>query len=153
VAVLPPEMQYVVPLIGCDKLRARPAAPAGEKLAACDDKAKYLLDPAKVLAKDVKSAQAKVDGQTGQWIILVSFTASGQKSWTDLTRDLAPNQAQVAIVVDTKVVSAPTIQGVITGDAQISGAFTRADAEGLAAQLNGGALPVRLTVEELQTVN
>jgi preprotein translocase subunit SecD len=153
VAVLPPEMQFVVPLIGCDKLRDRPAAPAGEPLAACDDKEKYLLDTAKVLAKDLKSAQAKVDEQTGRWIILVSFTASGQQTWTDLTRDLAPNQGQVAIVVDGTVVSAPTIQGVITGDAQIAGSFTRADAESLAAQLNGGALPLRLTVEEIAQVN
>jgi preprotein translocase subunit SecD len=149
VAVLPAKMQYVVPLIGCDKLSGRPAPPATEQATACDDKAKYLLDVAKVIGADLKSAKAELDQQSGRWLVQIEFTGAGQQRWTDLTRELAPNQGQVAILVDASVVSAPTIQAVITGAAQISGAFTRSDAENLAAQLSGGVLPLRLTVLEI----
>jgi preprotein translocase subunit SecD len=146
VAVLPAVMRYVVPFVGCKKLAARIAAPAGEQVTACEASAKYLLDRARVVGTDVRKAEAAIDPQTGQWQVNIAFTGAGQAKWTDLTRELSPDQGRVAIMVDGVVLSAPAIQSVITGDAVISGGFTRATAQGLAAQLSGGTLPVRLTV-------
>ena len=48
---------------------------------------------------------------------------------------------------DRQVVSAPRIQGAITGSqAGISGAFTELDAKSLVAVINSGALPVPLKI-------
>lgn len=63
-----------------------------------------------------------------------------------LTRVAAPNHTQVAVLVDARVVSAPQIMAVIPGDAVISGSYTKAEAQALAAELTGGVLPLTLTV-------
>jgi preprotein translocase subunit SecD len=53
------------------------------------------------------------------------------------------SKKQFAIVLDGKVISAPTFNGVITnGDAQISGNFTETSAKSLATSLKFGALPI-----------
>ncbi|MBX9614629.1 MAG: protein translocase subunit SecD [Caulobacteraceae bacterium] len=58
-----------------------------------------------------------------------------------------------AIILDGKVISAPTIQSPITGGTgQITGSFSIAEASELVNLLNGGALPAPLTVEERRTV-
>src|SRR5690606_35169339 len=58
-----------------------------------------------------------------------------------------------AIILDGKVISAPTIQSAITGGrGQITGSFTIASASELVNLLNGGALPAPLKVEERRVV-
>jgi preprotein translocase subunit SecD len=59
----------------------------------------------------------------------------------------------VAVVLDKTVISAPQIQGVLTGTSQITGQFTAASAKQLADQLNFGALPVTFTSGPAQTVS
>jgi hypothetical protein len=55
---------------------------------------------------------------------------------------------RVAIVLDNQVVSAPEIQAVITGDAQISG-IDRAAARRLAALIKHGALPFTFVITKV----
>ncbi len=58
-----------------------------------------------------------------------------------------------AIVLDGKVISAPTINGTIpNGQGIIEGQFSIAEASELVNLLNGGALPAPLKVEERRTV-
>jgi preprotein translocase subunit SecD len=59
----------------------------------------------------------------------------------------------VATVLDNEVVSAPEIQGVITGDARITGDFGPEEARLLASQLRFGALPVTFVPQEEQTIS
>ena len=109
---------------------------------ACDERrSKYLLDKAKVLGTDVSNA-TRARPAAGQWQVSLGFKGDGQKKWTDLTseafnnagRPVRGDRAQqdgncpVAVVLDNTVVSAPVIQGVITGDAQITGSFTKQQA-------------------------
>lgn len=54
----------------------------------------------------------------------------------------------LAIVLDGRVLTAPRIQSRITDAGIIEGGFTKAEAEDLALQLHGGALPFRVTVVE-----
>jgi preprotein translocase subunit SecD len=62
-------------------------------------------------------------------------------------------QNQFAIVLDGVVLSAPQVNGPITGGkAEISGSFTKQEAQQLAAQVNTGALPVRLSVSSVTKV-
>ena len=99
----------------------------------------------------MRSATAYEDasGSTANWTVDVTFTAAGQRHFTDLTRSTlgakAP-QNQIAVVVDGVVQSAPVTESVIAGDAQIVGDYNRSQADQVAAVLATGALPARLQV-------
>jgi preprotein translocase subunit SecD len=58
----------------------------------------------------------------------------------------------LGIFLDKKYVSAPTIQGVITSDGQITGNFTEDDTVRISNELDAGALPVPVTIVENDTV-
>jgi protein-export membrane protein SecD len=59
-----------------------------------------------------------------------------------------------AIVLDSRIVSAPTIQSpIVTGDGQITGAFTVEGAKRLAIILRSGAMPAKLMVIERVVAN
>ncbi|MBB5825636.1 preprotein translocase subunit SecD [Micromonospora carbonacea subsp. aurantiaca] len=169
IAVLPAEMQFNVPTITCAQLDQRPPASIKDekqKAVACEDGVqKYLLDVAKVLGTDVGDANAVLD-QTSSWVVSLDFKGGGQEKWTNLTREAFNNEGQacdqtalgqdgkcrVAVVLDNKVVSSPEIQGVLTGDSQITGSFDNKAASALAGQLRYGALPVTFEPQEQQNV-
>jgi preprotein translocase subunit SecD len=146
VAVLPVRIRALIPSIDCEQLRAR-----GPRIEVrpdqpdvlCDDTTKYLLEPAAATGGDVATAEPKLIHS--RWGVEIAFTGEGQNRITALTGELAPTQGQVAIVLDTTVVSAPTVQQAITGNVEIQGDFTRDEAAVLAAQLDGGELSLRLT--------
>jgi preprotein translocase subunit SecD len=58
----------------------------------------------------------------------------------------------LGIFLDKHYVSAPTIQGVITTDGQITGNFTEDDTVRIANELNAGALPVPVVIVENDSV-
>ncbi|MFE9193891.1 protein translocase subunit SecD [Micromonospora sp. NPDC007208] len=169
VAVLPAQMQFNVPTIGCAQLDKRPPASISDpkqQVVACEDGAsKYLLDQAKVEGTDVDDADAVLD-QTNAWVVSLDFTGDGQGKWTSLTREAFNNEGQacdasalgqdgkcrVAVVLDNEIVSSPEIQGVLTGNSQITGNFNQKDASALAGQLRYGALPVTFKAQESQNV-
>jgi preprotein translocase subunit SecD len=125
-----------------------------EEIVACDrdGKAKYLLAPATVVGTDVKGATARLDpAGTNQWQVGVTFTGGGQKKFTDLTA--ATVGKQVAIVLDGVVISAPVIQNTIPGDAQITGNFSKDEAQNLANVLKYGALPLTFTTSQAEVVS
>jgi preprotein translocase subunit SecD len=159
VAVLPVSMQFTIPYVNCDKLDNRPVGSIRDEkvqAVACEGGTKYQLDVAKVLGTDVSNADSGLNSQNGKWTVNLSFHAAGQNRWTDLTREAWNNgtdMKQVAVVLDNVVVSAPTIQSVIPGDAEISGSFTKSTAELLASQLQYGALPLSFTSQDAQTIS
>jgi len=136
-------------------------------ITACDDeKVRYTLDVAKVVRSDVESAKYQRD-QAAQHSVLVRFTSSGQAKFTALTQEAVGNSGTpqcaqealggggnclVAMVLDGRVISAPEILSVLTGDAMISGSFTEAQAKRLASLLNTAELPVALAVTSVTVV-
>ncbi|CAO5168153.1 Protein translocase subunit SecD [Frankia sp. AiPs1] len=129
-------------------------------IAACDRSgtSKYLLMPAKVVGTDVKTASAGLQGgggttsiNTGQWVVNVDFTGSGQGKFTKLTEDTIGKQ--VAIVLDGVVQSAPETNERIAGTAQISGSFNQSDAEDLANVLRYGALPLAFERSQAESIS
>ena len=61
---------------------------------------------------------------------------------------------QFAVVLDGKTISAPTVNGAITGgSALISGTFTQSDATELANVLSYGALPLTFVKQSVQSVS
>ena len=102
----------------------------------------YLMDRQEGMSgEDLQSAVARPDDRSpGNWQILFEFGAEGARQFADLTEQHVDEQ--MGIVVDGKVVSAPTINERIFGSGQISGSFTADEATDLAIALNSGSMPV-----------
>ena len=149
------------PLAGTDD----PALP----LLTCDyaTGAPYMLDPAPLLSGVSDPEGTRLTGneidtdspisgglnpQTGQMEISFSFRTgdgpNGSQTWADLTAEYL--QRQIAITLDSAVISAPVIQGQTPyGSAtSITGQFTQAEAQSLANNLRYGALPLSFTGED-----
>ncbi|MDN4615491.1 protein translocase subunit SecD [Leifsonia sp. F6_8S_P_1B] len=140
------------------------AAPTDKPLITCDDQnqAKYLLGPVEVKGQDISDANAGIMTSSqgvsnGQWAVNIVFNAAGTKAFADVTTRLNALQGaqnQFAIVLDGKVISAPTTNAVITdGKPQISGNFTEASAKALADQLKFGALPFSFKVQSQDDIS
>mgnify|MGYP001470692330 FL=1 len=89
--------------------------------------------------------------QSGRPAIDFRFDGAGARRFGEAT---AANLGKpFAIILDGKVISAPTIQSAITsGSGQITGQFSIEEASTLVNLLNGGALPAPLNVEERRVV-
>ncbi|HYX79247.1 MAG TPA: protein translocase subunit SecD [Actinomycetota bacterium] len=121
-----------------------------------DGQTKYRLGPVLITGDAIKKATAvyNTGSQTSVgsgWEIDFTTTSQGAATFKDVTTRLL-NQ-KLAIVVDNVVISAPTVNGVISSNGVITGSFTKARAEDLATQLNAGALPVNLTTQQVLTVS
>lgn len=117
-----------------------------------DGETKWLLGPVLVTGEAISRAQAIYDTTTAGWQIDFQLTSRGSETFAQVTGDLVGQQ--LSIVVDQMVISAPTVQGAITGGSGvITGSFTEDRAKDLATQLNAGALPVNLTTEQVLTVS
>ena len=91
-------------------------------------------------SSDLKNAKAGVDSLQHP-IIEIKFTDDGAKRFADVTGKNVGRR--LAIVIDGKLYSAPRINAAITGgEAQITGHFTKAEAENLAARINGAPVQV-----------
>ncbi|BBC34260.1 hypothetical protein SGFS_055540 [Streptomyces graminofaciens] len=146
---------------GEDECRAAADASPSEPITACGEyqgtRYTYELEPVAVPGTDVADAEAAFDKNSGTgWFVKLEFTSAGAQKFTDVTGRLAtqtsPNN-QFAIVLDGTVLSAPQVNTAITGGkAEISGTFTKREAQELAAHLSTGALPVRLTTASVSRI-
>jgi preprotein translocase subunit SecD len=103
-----------------------------------------------VSGDSLKNSQADFD-QNNMPVVTTEFDASGARRFAKLTTEHV--NERFAIVLDGKVLSAPTIREPIPGGrGQISGGFTLQGAKDLAVLLRSGALPAPLTVIEERTV-
>ena len=110
-----------------------------------------VLVPGDAISKATAVFNTGQSGQTG-WQIDFQLTPAGSQTFSQVTGNLV--NKQLAIVLDQKVISAPTVQQAITtGNGQITGNFTEQRAKDLATVLNAGALPVQLTKSQIQTVS
>jgi protein-export membrane protein SecD len=120
---------------------------------------KYQLGAVGLTGEAIDGAAAVFDsggaGVVGQgWTIDFTLTGAGAAAFGEVTTRLAASAGRLAIVVDREVISAPTVEGPITGGSGvITGSFTENRAKDLATQLNAGALPVELTTQQVLTVS
>ena len=112
----------------------------------------YLLRETPVVdGTDLADAHMGFDTQHNDPIISFRFNQSGARKFGIFTKDNVG--LPFAIVLDDKVLSAPTIrEAILGGSGQISGSYTTETANDLAIQLRSGALPAKLTVVEERTV-
>jgi len=103
-----------------------------------------------VSGDSLKNSEASFD-QNNMPVVTTEFDASGARRFAKLTTEHV--NERFAIVLDEKVLSAPTIREPIPGGrGQISGNFTLQSAKDLAVLLRSGALPAPLEVIEERTV-
>jgi preprotein translocase subunit SecD len=101
--------------------------------------------------ENLLDAQPQMNNQTNEAVVSFTLDRVGAKRFGKATRTGVGKQ--LAIVLDGKIVSAPTIQSVIaSGNGQISGNFTFQSATDLALLLRSGALPAPLNIIEERTV-
>jgi preprotein translocase subunit SecD len=164
-AYVTPALQAQFDTFDCSSTEAEDAgqAPADQPLVTCDENGvKYLLGPVEIEGADIADASSGVattqqGSSTGQWVVDISFNDEGTAKFADVTTrlyGLTGVQNQFAIVLDGKVITAPTTGGSFTdGRAQISGSFTQDSAKTLADQLKFGALPIGFTTQSSEAIS
>ncbi|MDP3660817.1 protein translocase subunit SecD [Phenylobacterium sp.] len=112
----------------------------------------YLIKKrALVSGEMLTDARMQFDQQSGRPVVSFRFNGQGARRFGDATTQNIGKR--FAIVLDKQVISAPVIQGAITGGSgQITGNFTEESANDLALLLRAGALPAPLKVEQQSTV-
>lgn len=141
-------------------------APADEPLVTCDVSrtAKYLLGPVEASGENIVDAtngmiQTQTGANTGQWAVNIQFDDQGTEDFAAVSTRLYGLQGQTprdqfAFVLDGAVLTAPSMNGVITdGRPQITGSFTQESSKSLADQLKFGALPISFTVQSSDTIS
>jgi preprotein translocase subunit SecD len=118
----------------------------------------YTMGPVEITGDAIAKATAvfrtgtnsQVGGNVG-WEIDFNATKAGAAKFEEVTTRLL--NKQLAITLDRQVESAPTVQGTISNQGQITGSFTEQEAKDLALVLNEGALPVELAKQQVETVS
>jgi preprotein translocase subunit SecD/SecD/SecF fusion protein len=114
------------------------------------------LDPTKYTAfmsgEVITDATVTTD-KLGNPAVSLKMTKEGAAVWAEVTTRLAPTRGQIAIILDGRAKSAPGVETpILTGDTEISGTFTVEEAKGLAAVLQSGAMPAKVTIDESRVV-
>jgi preprotein translocase subunit SecD len=104
---------------------------------------------AAVTGQDLRNARASLDENSRP---AVSFTLSneGGRKFGKVSGENVGRQ--LAIILDGRVQSAPTLESRITTDGRITGSFTQEEVTNLSLILRSGALPASLTYLQEQTI-
>jgi len=128
----------------------------GEKSVTNHEDAVYVVSRVPVVSgTDIKTAEAGHKGDTGAPIVDFYLTSTaGEKfgRFTGSHSKQSGNPSNLAIVLDNKVISAPTIESEIKDQGIIEGGFTEQDTKDLAMKLRSGALPASLNYIQETTV-
>ncbi len=116
-----------------------------------------LFEKTGLTGKNLKDAFAE-PVTNDNWNVGLRFDGPGAELFARLTKNLAGTGRSIGIFLDEGLLSAPTVgvefaqTGITGGSAVITGRFTAQEANVLASQLRGGALPVPVEVIENRTV-
>lgn len=103
-----------------------------------------------VEGKNVASS-AVAQGDLG-YVVTLNFDSEGATLFAEATRNNIGSQ--IAIYMDETLLSAPTVENVITGgQAQITGTFTYEEAKDLSDKINAGSLPFALESSNYSTIS
>ncbi|WP_276955785.1 protein translocase subunit SecD [Allomeiothermus silvanus] len=108
------------------------------------------LGPVLLTGKDLANAQATFD-QFGRPQVSLTFTGEGAKKFEEVTRQNIGRR--LAVVLDGKVFTAPTIRSAISGgQAVIEGLSGLEEASEIALVLRSGSLPISLREAETRAI-
>jgi len=140
------------------------------QIVSCDAQGnKYALDVAKVQGQQIATATAQLSTTSNEWEVLLTLKSDAVGPWATLTSNQYSKYytasggnadsndywlATIAVVLDGNVVTAPvTTSAIPNGEAQITGAFTQAEATQLANVLQYGSLPLTFEILTADTVS
>jgi SecD/SecF fusion protein len=108
--------------------------------------------------EDVTGASAVQRDQSVEHVVALEFTGKGGDVWADITGTAACNPSgdpkrRVAIVLDEEIITSPQVNegigcgvGIRGGGTDITGNFSQQEAKDLAALIEGGSLPLELSL-------
>lgn len=124
-------------------------------LVACstDGTAVYLLAPSIIDGQEISDASSGFNSQQSRYEVSLSFKSGGSSTWAQFTSSNIGKQA--AFTLDSKVVSAPVVQGAtpVGSSTSITGQFNQTQAQELANTLKYGSLPLSFQASEAETVS
>jgi preprotein translocase subunit SecD len=128
-------------------------APAGSQVLPLADGTGFMAVKRRVMVSGDQLTDAKQSfDQDGRPDISITFNTAGARRFGRVTQENVGKP--FAIILDDKILSAPTIQTpILGGQAQITGSFTVQSAHDLAVSLASGKLPVKLNVIEERTIS
>jgi preprotein translocase subunit SecD len=104
---------------------------------------------AAITGSDLRNARPTID-EFNQPAVSFTLNSDGAAKFGRVTSENL--QRQLAIILDGRVMSAPTIESRIDREGRITGNFTNQEAADLALVLRSGALPASLTIQEQRQV-
>jgi SecD/SecF fusion protein len=109
------------------------------------------MGPVALQGDEITGAEAAQPQDSVRWVVNVDFSGEGSDAFGELSGEAAcaeGAQNRIAIVLDDRVISSPGVSvpcgSSIRNTTEISGDFTVAEAQELAALIEGGALPLPL---------
>ncbi|NNF99756.1 MAG: protein translocase subunit SecD [Desulfobacteraceae bacterium] len=116
------------------------------------DKTPFLVNKrASLTGAYLTDARVEIDSQYNDPYVSITLDKKGSRLFARVTEENV--NKRLAIVLDNKIYSAPTITEKIPGgQARITGSFTMNDARDLAIVLRAGALPAPVEIIEERTV-
>ena len=108
--------------------------------------------------ENLKDAQPQPLASGNNWNVALVFDTKGGELFAQITKNLAGTGRSIGIFLDERMISSPVVgvefaqAGITGGSAVIQGNFTTQEANDLAVQLRGGALPVPVEIVENRTV-
>ncbi|GAB2649673.1 protein translocase subunit SecD [Prescottella soli] len=124
-------------------------------LVACstDGTAVYVLAPSIIDGQEIADASSGFNAQQSRYEVSLSFKSDGSSTWAQFTSSNIGKQA--AFTLDSKVVSAPVVQGAtpVGSSTSITGQFNQSQAKELANTLKYGSLPLSFSASEAETVS
>ncbi|OLD22323.1 MAG: protein-export membrane protein SecD [Acidobacteria bacterium 13_1_40CM_3_65_5] len=104
---------------------------------------------AAVTGRDLRNARPSLDENNRPAVSFTLNSEGGRKFGKVSGENIG---RQLAIILDGRVQSAPTLESRITTDGRISGSFTQEEVQNLSLILRSGALPASLTYLEEHTI-
>lgn len=90
---------------------------------------------------------------SASYAVALTLDSDGTTAFGEVTTELVSTNGQIAILLDGKVESAPSVQSAITtGEVEISGNYTSEQANELKTIIDSGSLPVSLTIDSSSVV-
>ena len=117
-----------------------------------------LFESKGLTGKNLQDAFAEPTQANNNWNVAIRFDTRGGELFALLTKNLAGTGRSIGIFLDYQLISAPIVgaefaqTGIAGGSAVIQGNFKAQEANDLAVQLRGGALPVPVEIVENRTV-
>src|SRR5256712_6252692 len=104
---------------------------------------------AAVTGRDLRNARPSLDENNRPAVSFTLNSEGGRKFGKVSGENIG---RQLAIILDTRVQSAPTLESRITTEGRITGSFTQEEVQNLSLILRSGALPAQLTYLEERTI-